>query len=260
MGIRSYQFTGTKKFKGDDLEVLEEGVISEEPVTLMVNGTPWLDFMCSPQELKELGVGFLYNEEIINSIDDILLVDTCPRNQCIDIWLKKDISMPDGWRLTSGCAGGITFVKSSYPVRKTESKLGLTPYQVRSLVKKLFDQQKLYKKVRGVHASALSDGEDLLIVCEDIGRHNSIDKIAGKYLLEKFDILQKVLLSSGRISSEMAQKSYRLGADILISRTSPTSMSVKFAEEVGMTLIGYARGRQFTVYTHPQRILDPEIT
>jgi FdhD protein len=124
------------------------------------------------------------------------------------------------------------------------------------LGKKLFDSQGLYQKVRGVHASALSDGKEILILCEDIGRHNTLDKIAGKMLLEEIQPDRKILLTTGRISSDMLQKAARIGSSMLISRTSPTSLSIELAEKAGVTLIGYARGRQFMIYTNPQRVQE----
>ena len=120
----------------------------------------------------------------------------------------------------------------------------------------MFEGQSLYQEVGGVHASALSDGETLLVVCEDIGRHNTLDKIAGKIILNQIEITNPILLTSGRISSEMMQKASSIGAPIVVSRTSPTSSSIRLAEESGITLIGYAFGRQFKIYTNPHRIQE----
>ena len=128
--------------------------------------------------------------------------------------------------------------------------------QVRSLVERLFDSQELYRKTGGVHTSILTDGDQVTILAEDIGRHNSLDKIAGRLLLEEVEFTQRLLLTTGRISSDMLQKAARIGAGIVISRTSPTSMSVELAEKWGITLIGYARRDRFNLYTHPVRIID----
>jgi FdhD protein len=127
---------------------------------------------------------------------------------------------------------------------------------VRKLVERLFESQELYRKTGGVHTSILTDGDQITILAEDVGRHNSLDKIAGKCLLESINISKKILLTTGRISSDMLQKSVRIGAAIVISRTSPTSMSVDLAEKWGITLIGYARRDRFNLYTHPGRIIE----
>jgi FdhD protein len=101
----------------------------------------------------------------------------------------------------------------------------------------------------------LSDGKNSHLIAEDIGRHNTIDKLAGLFLFDKkHSWSQKIILTTGRVSSEMIQKSARLGVPIVVSRTSPTKSSVEFATEHNITLIGYTRRNEFTVYSHPQRI------
>ena len=98
------------------------------------------------------------------------------------------------------------------------------------------------------------------IIGEDIGRHNTLDKIAGKILLDRIELNNRILLTTGRISSEMIQKASRIGASIVISYTSPSSLSLDAAQHMGITLIGYARRNQFRLYTHPERIRDFQIT
>jgi len=106
----------------------------------------------------------------------------------------------------------------------------------------------------GVHSSALSNGENLLVVMEDIGRHNTLDKIAGWVLTKKGISQNCIILTTGRISSEMLQKSIRIGASIVVSRTSPSSLALKMAQESGVCLIGYARNNRFRIYTHDEYI------
>jgi FdhD protein len=131
----------------------------------------------------------------------------------------------------------------------------LYPQQVTQLIQRVLEAQDLYRQSGGVHTSALSDGEDLLVVTEDIGRHNTLDKIAGRCLLEEIHPARRVLLTTGRISSEMLQKAARLGAAVVISRTAASSLAIDMANEYGITLISYARRDRFTVFTHPHRIV-----
>ena len=130
----------------------------------------------------------------------------------------------------------------------------ITPAQINSLTSQLLDMQTLYHQSGGVHTSALSDGDILCYVAEDVGRHNTLDKLAGMVLLHEQIIPHKIILTTGRISSEMLQKAAHLGAPIVISRTAATNLSIQLAEQWGITLIGYARRERFNIYTHPQRI------
>jgi FdhD protein len=236
-------------------------IIVETPVSLTVNGDLWLTFMCTPVDLESLAVGFLYNEGIIQAKSEIADVRLCPTGDNIDVWLNHAVEKPGSWRKTSGCTGGITSVAVEDPeeslfTNKSNNGFGITPNQVGELISKLFASQDLYQKSGGVHTSALSNGNDIVLATEDIGRHNTLDKIAGKCLLEEIQLDHRLLLTTGRISSEMLQKANRIGASILISRTSPSSLSIHLAEKFGITLIGYARRDRFKLYSHPERIFS----
>ena len=122
------------------------------------------------------------------------------------------------------------------------------------LVRHLNDSAILYREVRGVHTSALADPMRLLVVKEDVGRHNTLDKIRGAALLTGLPTRDRILVTTGRVSSEMMTKAVRMGTPIVVSRTSPTALSVRLADAWGITLVGYARGRRLSVYTHPQRL------
>ncbi len=232
-------------------------IISEQAVTLSVNNAPWLTFMCTPVCLEELGIGFLYNEEIIQSMQEVASVRVCQGGDIIDIWLNQAVRKPDRWMRTSGCSGGETSVDGnkvqSFPAI-LKNGVSLKAETIGSLIAQLIDAQELYKQSGGIHTSALSDGEKILVIAEDIGRHNTLDKLAGKCLMSQLPSTKPILLTTGRISSEMMQKAGRIGASVVISRTSPTSLSVKMAEQMGITLIGYARLARFTIYTHPERV------
>jgi FdhD protein len=130
----------------------------------------------------------------------------------------------------------------------------LSPEAISALVQQLFESQALYRETGGVHTSMLSDGHEIVVAAEDIGRHNTLDKIAGLCLLRQKWPATRILITTGRISSEMLQKAARLRSPILISRTSPSSLSIEMANRYGITLVGYARRQRFNVYTHPGRV------
>ena len=125
-------------------------------------------------------------------------------------------------------------------------------------MKQLHLSAELYKEVRGVHTSALSDGQTLLLVAQDVGRHNTIDRLWGQALQQSLSTEGLILLASGRISSEMLNKAAKMGVPLIISRTSPTSLSIQLARAWNLTVIGYARGDSFRVYSGAERIASGE--
>jgi FdhD protein len=237
---------------------VEGYTIVETSVSLTVNGQVWTTFMCTPLHLEALMVGFLFNEGVIDSIDEVLDVRICEHGDNVDVWLSHEASKPDSWTRTSGCTGGVTGVASVERPRPVtiSDEFHLSPGQVNHLVELLFEAQELYRETGGVHTSMLSDGDRLVLSAEDIGRHNTLDKIAGLCLMGNIWPEKRALITTGRISSEMLQKAVRMGAKIVASRTSPSSLSVELAEAWGITLIGYARRTRFNLYAAPERILS----
>lgn len=244
------------RYNAGNWERLERPVITETPVSLTVNGQEWLTLMCTPLDLEALAVGFLFNEGIIHSAEEISLLQVCAAQTNVDVWLTHPAEKPADWRRTSGCVGGAT----SVPLENLRPSLAdgfVFPVQVITRhMDDLLERQTLYRQSGGVHTSLLTDGTNVIASAEDVGRHNSLDKVAGKCLLENLRPAHRVLVTTGRISSEMIQKAARMGAAMVISRTSATSLSIRLAQKWGISLIGYARRDQFTVYTHPERILQ----
>ncbi len=236
-------------------ETTDARIIDEAPVTLNVNGEPWLTFMCTPTHLEALGVGFLFNEGIIADRSEVSIVQVCKNGCQLDIWLNRTVEKPTHWRRTSGCTGGATANLASAALPPAPVQDFLPPDIIMAGMGELIQQQELYRSTRGVHCSMLTDGEGTALLAEDIGRHNTLDKLAGRLLLENPNLKRRLVYTTGRISSEMLQKSARLGASIVVSRTSPTALSVRLAEELGITLVGYARRAQFNVYTHRNRFI-----
>ena len=243
-----YEF---KKWEPHDAET-----IVEAPVSLTVNGQVWLSFMCTPVNLEALAVGFLYNEGVLENMEQVEDVRVCEHGDNVDVWLNRSVEQPKSWRRTSGCTGGVTAVDllARPNISFDGDQPKVPPEAIGHLVEMLFESQELYRETGGVHTSALSDGEKILLSAEDIGRHNTLDKIAGLCLMNNIWPETRILITTGRISSEMLQKAARLKVPILISRTSPSSLSIEMAERYGITLIGYARTHRFNVYSNSQRV------
>ncbi len=250
--IHYIKFSSDGSFEGKDA-----AVACETPVTLTVNGEVWLTFSCTPNQLEELATGFLYNERVIESFEEIASMHVCSQSTNIDVWLEHKVSRPAQWTRTSGCSGGLTGVRPS--IETVSSSRQFSPEIILENMQQLLRKQDLYHETGGLHCSALSDGENIRLVAEDIGRHNTLDKLAGQLLIRKMVMPDRMVLTTGRVSSEMLQKSMRLKVSVVVSRTSPTSLAVSQAEQAGITLIGYARGSQFIVYTHSVRLMAPAL-
>jgi FdhD protein len=240
----------------DTFHPTENAVIEEGRVCIFVNGQELATLMCTPYQLDELAIGFLRSEGIIQDLTDIKVLTISTSQSCVDVWLKDlSIKLPTRRIITSGCGGGVTFDDQSRSYVPLNTPVTIETAQVSLLMKKLYQAGELYRAVQGVHTSALSDGQELLLVAEDVGRHNTIDRLWGKAMQQGLPTRDRILLSTGRLSSEMLSKAYKMGVPILISRTSPTSFSTKLAQAAKMMIIGYARSDSFRIYATPERIV-----
>lgn len=232
----------------------QENVVSEASILLNVNGEEWFNFLCTPMDLENLAAGFLFSSQIIKTAGEIRSLEMCANGNGIDVWLSHPASKPRLWQRNSGCSGGISIPEVKLtPVNDVEKFL-LSPLEINDILSTFYRNQKVYQSSGGVHASALFSKTNLAYLTEDIGRHNTLDKIAGKMLLSPVDVPWPILVTSGRISVEMMQKASMIRSCFVISRTSPTSASVDLADQLGITLIGYAEKDRFKVYTHPEQI------
>ena len=229
-------------------------VIEEVFVSLHVNGQELATIAATPIRQDWLAVGFLANEGMIASKDEVRAVHICPSGLCVDVWLTHEIEMPRKRILTSGCGGGVTFDDLTGAQPPLDSDLTLPAGQLHRLMEQLTSAARLYRRTRGVHTSALFHGEEMLSSAEDVGRHNTLDKVRGDCLLRGVDTRGGILLSTGRISSEMLNKAVKMGCPIVASRTSPTSLSVQLARAWNITLVGYLRRGKLHVYANDWRL------
>lgn len=227
-------------------------VPNEVEITLYINRKELVTILCTPSKINYLILGFLYGEGIISSIDDVLLMRVCEEEAVADVRLQNpEIELPTKRTLTSGCGSGSMFKIDG---QRVDSSFVASPTEVLSLMKQLLEQMELYKLSGGVHTSALADTKNLLVVAEDIGRHNTLDKINGECLGRGLSTKDKLLLCTGRVSSEMLLKTAKMQVPIVVSRHSPTGRAVSLARDLGITLVGHAKGGRLTVYSHPERL------
>lgn len=240
------------RFSGKDWDRTSVHVPSEMALAIYVNRKELVTILCTPTKLNCLVLGFLYAEGIISGMDDVASMRVCEEESLVEVMLSDpEYELPTQRTLTSGCGGGATFKTQG---RRVHSDLVTTPREVLALMKQLQKQMEIYRLCGGLHTSALSDTKNLLVMAEDIGRHNTVDKIQGECLLRGLSTRDRLLLSTGRVSSEILLKASRMMAPVVVSRHSPTGSSVSLARDLGITLVGYARGNNMSVYSYPERL------
>jgi FdhD protein len=253
LGLRPAQYISIAR--GSAESILGE-VVDEALACISVNGQELATFMCSPNNLDLLAIGFLFNEQIISNLEEIRVLHVSKSDTCVDVWLKDEMAkMPERKIVTAGCGGGVTFDDLSKHYEPIESGVQATPEQLADLMKKMHLGAALYHRARGIHTAVLADNNSVLLQVEDVGRHNCLDKLAGAALQQAVETKDHILLSSGRISSEMINKARRLQTPIVCSRTSPTALSVALAESWNITLVAYLRQRRMRIYSHPERVI-----
>jgi FdhD protein len=247
--------------QSDISETIERPVVREIPLTVSVNGKELITLLTTGDAKRELAVGFLLSEGFLNKKDDLKRIRVDGEAGAVEIEISGDLDLTEklwGKRVvTSGCGKGATFyhVLDSIQAKTVSSDLTVTPEQVYALMKELNRLSDLYRATGGVHNSGLADTEKILIFRDDIGRHNAVDKIRGACFLEEIPLEDKIIITTGRMSSEIVVKVAKMGVPILVSRSAPTSLALDLAERIGLTLIGYVRGGRMTVYTGKQRVL-----
>ena len=230
-------------------------IVDESLVCISVNGQELATIMCSPKDLDELALGFLYNEQIISGSAEVRSIHVSKSDSCVDVWLHDATFEPPERRIiTAGCGGGVTFDDLSQAHEPLKSEIYTTSDQLAKLMSEVHVGAELYQRARGIHTAALANGKEIVLQVEDVGRHNCLDKLAGAALKKGIATRDCILLSSGRISSEMINKARRLQTPILCSRTSPTGLSVALAEAWNITLVAYVRQKRMRIYSHKERI------
>jgi FdhD protein len=237
-------------------------VVTETPLTILLNEEKLITLLCTPREQEYLAMGFLFSEGFIENKKESERIDFDPKKNEITLLTKSKRRLSSNFSQpktqTSGCAKGVTLsnIEDIDPAKDLliDLQTTLTFLEIQKLMHEFEKRSVLFRKTGGVHAAALADKERILIYFEDIGRHNAVDKVFGKCLLEEISCEDKILLLSGRISSDILAKASKSGVSIIVSRSASTSQAVKNAHKLGITLVGFARGSKMNIYSFPLRI------
>jgi len=236
------------QLKGGRFQEVKAEVVREQPLTVYVNGERFLTLLCSPFDLEPLVLGYLWMEKVIAGLDEVTGLSVSEGDGRADVTLTRPVTLPTERILTSGCGGGITFRIDPRLFPRVRSTLKVKPEALAARLHDLLRDARHYHASRGIHGAALADADRVLLVAEDVGRHNAVDKLKGLALLRGLPTDDRILLSTGRVSSEMLLKAARMGVPLIASRTSPTEMAVALAEQLGITVAGYVRGDGLNLY------------
>ena len=243
-------------------EIFKENktVATEVPFTIIANDIEIVTLLALPLNLKELAAGFLFTSSFIDSIEELksIYIDTSKWSAYCEVEKTPDPGMMNKRLFTSGCGKGVMYgsideISMRHPI---STSLTITKENVTELTKWLQHSSSLYRITGGVHNAALSfEGDIPEASMDDIGRHNAVDKAIGKGLFEGLDFGRSILISSGRTSSEILQKARRAGIPVTMSRGAPTHQTILRAMDMGITVVGFARGGIFNIYSHCERII-----
>jgi len=239
----------------------EDIVTKETPVTIILNDRELVTLLCSPTNLEYLAIGFLFSEGLLKSKDEIKKIIADERRGVVRVETEKNKEFTGELLfkplIASSGGRGASFYSASdiQDKAKVESQIAVAPDEVFALVNEFQHRSRVFKATGGVHSAALCDTEGILVFSEDIGRHNAIDKVFGECILTDIPTDDRMIITSGRVSSDILLKVAKRKIPILISKSAPTDLGVRLADDLGITLIGFVRGKRMNVYTNRWRVV-----
>lgn len=250
------------KIEADKHNWEEDEIVTEYPLTIFLGDEEFATIVCTPADLEEMVIGFLAAEGAIQSYAEIkqLTIDEAQGFAYVDLHKETILSQSfySKRRITSCCGKSrqsFYFFSDARTAKPVEGTATATPAACIQLMKELQASSSIHKQTGGVHNAALCTSDSVLLQYSDIGRHNALDKIYGYCLRENITTADKILVFSGRISSEVLLKAAKIGAGIILSKSAPTDLALQLADELNITAVGFVRNNKMNVYTQAERII-----
>lgn len=251
------------KFANGHIENAEDVIVTEFPVTVKINEQEFVTMVCTPEYVEDMVIGYLASEGIIRKYEELKDIWFQEKEGYIHVKIDKLNPYYQNFqnkRYITSCCGmsrqGFVFVNDALTAKKmNEIRVKISADDCLRLMKSLQDSATIFQDTGGVHNAALCDGENFMLSRMDIGRHNALDKIYGYCLKNDIPIGNKIIVFSGRISSEILLKVAKIGCEIVLSKSAPTELALELAEGLGITTVGFIRNQSFNIYTCPDRIL-----
>ncbi|AKL92546.1 formate dehydrogenase accessory sulfurtransferase FdhD [Staphylococcus capitis] len=248
------------RYENGQLFETEDFYVTEFPLTIMVNGEEFATIICSPTNMEELVLGFLASEGAILKRDELKSIQIDDSKGFAHVELTKSLGDRFEYstkRMIASCCGKSRefYFHNDAAIAKTSmSKIELHPQQILRMMTQLQSASVIFKQTGGLHNAAISDGNTFFEHRQDIGRHNALDKLYGYCIQRHISVRDKVLIFSGRISSEILIKAAKIGVGVILSKSAPTTLAVQLAKDLNITAIGFIRDGNFNIYSHPERI------
>lgn len=264
LGWPSYQQCQVERWQDNQHSIQQDYVAEEVPVSLVYNKVPHVVMLASPTNLEDFALGFSITEGIIESSSELLSIHVYNRSNGIEVRMEipeqRFCRVADkGRNLTgrTGCGlcGATTLQQAIRDPKSVQGQLNVPVTELISAFTDMSQHQQLNQLTGAVHAAAwVVPGQTVQYVREDVGRHNALDKLIGLLMrLDKNPATGFVVITS-RASYELVQKAASVGISLLAAISAPTGLAIRLAEDAGLTLIGFARGTQHVVYSHPERL------
>ncbi len=258
----------TERVSGVDQDgnVAETSVTVERPLTLFLNGREIVTMMTICDHPDYLAVGYLLNQNMLRADDKVTGIDYDDEIEVVVVRTERETDYEEKLKkktLTSGCAQGTVFgdVMEKFETVELNQNTRLKTSWLYTLTKKINTTPSLYLEAGAIHGCILCHEDKPLIYMEDVGRHNAVDKIAGYMFMHGITGEDKIFYTTGRLTSEMVIKTVQMGIPILCSRSGFTAWGVELARQVGLTLVGRARGKRFIALAGQDRIdFDIDVT
>jgi FdhD protein len=256
------------RYENGVVQLVEDVIVTEYPVTIILNGQEFATLVCSPEDIEELVIGFLASEGIISSYDDIKeleIIETTGKAIVTTHRVNKFSEMFHSKRNVTSCFGTRrqrfyfnNYDKTVNPIETKREVLSID--DCFRLMEMMQESSTIFQETGGVHNAALCDGNGIVVARTDIGRHNALDKIYGYCLKNSIPLEDKVIVFSGRISSEVLLKVAKIKCGVVLSKSAPTELALRLAQELGITAVGFIRKKALNIYTNPERIIQPGVS
>ncbi|CDQ20000.1 FdhD protein [Halobacillus karajensis] len=256
MRTRSWQMD---RFQERKWTSVEDEIAEEYPLTVIVNEKEFATMVCTPLDMEVLVTGFLASEGIIRRVNEIkqLEVDENRGFAYVETTTKLPPAHSGQKRWLGSCCGtsrAFYFQSDAMTARTVMDETIFSPDLCYRRMEEFQTDADMFQRTGGVHQAAIACKKGILKAYTDIGRHNALDKLYGYLLKENISRKGKMILFTGRISSEVLLKISKMGVGILLSKSAPTDLALELADDLNMTAVGFLRGKRMNVYTHSRRI------